>query len=358
MRKLCAWMLAAILLLSIMTTALGEEPAKNTLELYGNVAAGETLTITAPYGGRLADFTLKAGDLVAKGDTLFTLETTKVYSPISGTVSGVFALPGDESAFVEGRYGAFLYIEPEARYTIEATTAQAYNENENKIIHIGEEVYLQGSTNKERTGLGRVTMAEGSRFTIEVLEDSLELGERVGIYRDESYDAKSRLGYGITARTSAIAISGAGSVLKVHATSGSQVKRGDLLLETVTGTLPGAAPVSETVEALSVGVITSVDALTGGNVAKDQTLATLAPLSSLEVQASINETDLPGIAVGDTVIIEVEGLPQDENLFEGVVSRISWMSTTTTGDAQYLLYADFEPSADVRIGMSVTLRFE
>lgn len=38
--------------------------------------------ITAPYSGVLLPFDLESGDPVSKGDTLFALDTVKVYAPV------------------------------------------------------------------------------------------------------------------------------------------------------------------------------------------------------------------------------------------------------------------------------------
>ena len=76
----------AALLLGLMlcfSTALAQE---DTLILTAVVEGRETLALKAHASGELLPFTVRTGDAVSAGETLFTVEPVKVYAPIDGTV--------------------------------------------------------------------------------------------------------------------------------------------------------------------------------------------------------------------------------------------------------------------------------
>ena len=57
----------------------------------GEVTAGTTQVIAAPYGGLVEDVRVRVGDSVKIGDPIATVETRKTYASTDGTVSGVCA---------------------------------------------------------------------------------------------------------------------------------------------------------------------------------------------------------------------------------------------------------------------------
>ena len=93
-----------------------------TLSLNGTVEAGTTVPVYAPIGGTVENVTVEAGMHVAAGDTLFSYRTEKTYASGDGTVTGVFAKAGDDAETVTEQYGADLYIEGTALYTVSART--------------------------------------------------------------------------------------------------------------------------------------------------------------------------------------------------------------------------------------------
>ena len=175
--------LVSALLVLVLGCALGasafaeETPAvsRAAFSIPGQVVAGESVSLTAPYGGKIMDHTARVGDVLQPGQTVFSIETTKVYAPCDGTIGGVRALLGDEAGFVQQQYGALMYLEPANLLRIDTTTAEAYDSNENKLIRVGEIVYLQSSNAKARTGVGRVTMVDGRNFSVEVIEGNLRV---------------------------------------------------------------------------------------------------------------------------------------------------------------------------------------
>ena len=165
----------------------------------GEVTAGTTQVIAAPYGGLVEDVRVRVGDSVKIGDPIATVETSKTYASTDGTVSGVFAREGDSADGVKTQYGALVYIEPINRYTLECSTEKGYNSSENRYIHIGESVFLKCTKDGSHQGRGVVTgldEKEDNKFTVEVTGGEFYMGETVDIYRSEDYASASRIGRG------------------------------------------------------------------------------------------------------------------------------------------------------------------
>lgn len=134
-----------------------------------------------------------------------------------------------------------LFIEPTNKYAIAASTEKAYNRSENKFIHVGETVYLKCTSDGSHRGTGVVTgMAKRPASTTwRSPGGEFYIAETVSIYRRSDYAESSRIGRGTVAAAKVVAIKGSGSILKMHVENGDFVERGELLFETVTGTLDG-----------------------------------------------------------------------------------------------------------------------
>lgn len=357
MKKTIAILLA--LCLAAASAAALAEAAPETAGYSGTVAYRKALTVTAPFGGTLLDYDLRVGDAVAAGQPLFTLDTTKVYAPINGTVHGLMAQTGDEAATVQARYGALLSLEPTGRYTISATTNNAYNNsdmnNVNRYLTVGETVYLLSSDDDERTGTGVITAVDGRSFTVEVLQSNLNVEEKVSIYRDAEHSTKQRLAtYAKVEQAAATQITAEGSVLRVAVANGQTVKRGDLLLETVTGTLAGLAAVDAGVAAPADGVLLSLPHAAGDTVQQDAVLATMYAKSDIWVTFDVDEGDLGTVMEGMRVRVVADAQP-DWPAAEGTVTAISQMSAQGDGDATYTAYVTLDDVGALRVGMNVSV---
>ncbi len=355
MKKPFAMLLAAALLLP--GAALCETMFS------GEVTAGQKQVIAAPYGGIVQDVAVRVGDSVDIGDRIATVATTKVYAMTEGTISGVFANEGDAAADVKERYGALCYIEPINRFTLSASTEKAYNSSENRYIHIGETVYLSCTKDGSHQGRGIVTAVDKedeSKFTVEVTGGEFYMGESVGVFRDAAYATESRIGRGDVGRTAPVAVTGEGSVLRMHVRAGDKVERGELLFETVSGTLDGLYAPDKQVVSDTAGVIASVDAGNGTSVEKGTKIATIYPEERMQVRMEISEADLPDVRVGGKASIEFNWDADSGKRYEGTIASISYLSEKAEGSAasqgaNYVAYIDFEPDETVRIGMTVVV---
>ena len=204
MKKILAMMLALLMLPTLVL-------AETTFD--GKVVAGDAVSVTAPFGGTVSNFRLRAGSRINVGDAVATINTTKVYAPADGTIAGVFAQTGDSVDDVKNRWGAVMYIMPTRKYTITADIEKAYNSSETKYVNIGETVYIACTAASDHTAVGIVTAASGNTYTVETTSGTLMMEETVNIYRTADLAAKSRIGRGTVCRTQEISVGGSGSIL-------------------------------------------------------------------------------------------------------------------------------------------------
>ncbi len=298
-------LLAMVLALTMALGACVCAKADVALSYQGVVVAGETIPVTAAFGGRVSGLKLRKGDLIEKGDVIAEIATTLNYAPLEGTVTGIYAAEGDDAEAIAGRYGAVMYIEPTNRYTIKATTEKAYNKSENKYIHLGEKVYLSCTADGTHQGTGMVAGLTEEGYTVEVTGGEFYMGETVGIYRESGYAAESRIGRGTVGRTQPVAVKGSGSVLKLHVENGDFVERGELLFETVDGLLDGLYAPDGRVIAPVTGVVASVDTASGESVTKGASVAKIYPTESMQIELAIPEAALFELSEGETVKIEL-----------------------------------------------------
>ena len=345
---------------SLLVLALALTPfaafAETTFD--GSVVAGEAVSVTAPFGGTVTALTLKEGAEIGLGDTICTLETTKVYAPHDGVVSGVFGQPGDAVDTVTQRYGAVLYIAPTEKYTISASISKAYNSSETRYVTMGEKVYISCTADGAHTAEGIITAASGTSYTVETTSGELLMEETVYIYRDEALTASSRLGRGTVSRTAETAVSGTGSIVKLHVQDGETVQRGQLLFETVTGSLDGLYAMSNEIVSEVSGIVAQLNVSAGATVNKGDVLLTVYPKDALQVEISIDEYDLADIAEGDEVTLVFSWDESNQEKLVGTVDMISHVSSSTSGDAAYKAYVSFTPPAQTRLGMTVVVTKE
>jgi multidrug resistance efflux pump len=334
-------------------------------ELEGNVVAGDTIPVTAPYGGTISSISLREGALISVGDTVATMQTTKVLAPEDGTVRGVFSQEGDTLDKT-----TVLYIAPVSKYTIACTIEKAYNAIDTKYVKIGETVYINNKRDGTYKAEGIITAVSGSGYTVQTTAGELYMEDTVYIYRDEDYSAESRIGSGTVGRTAELAITGSGSLLKLYVEDGEEVERGQLLFETVEGTLDALGEYSDVVTSDVSGVIAKINVTAGQKVSKGDVLLTVYQQDSYQIEFSIDEDLLSVVHVGDTVNIVFNWNEETGNVIQGTVTGISYISessaSTTTGQSgsdttsetsatKYTGYIAFQADDTVRLGMSVTV---
>ena len=342
--------LTVSLTLAAALLAAGTACAQEAIVLDGEIRAGVTRTIAAPYSGMVGDFAVSAGDELHAGDVLFTVDAQDVTADFDGTVTAVFAQSGDSAEVMQEYYGALLYIERDVLYTGACTTSGAASDNENKLVHPGEEVYIRSSNDTKRKGTGRVLGVQGSSYTIEVMRsDDLRVNESIKVYRESDYDSDSCIGSGKLSRVDPVAVTAEGYVLGVDVQPGQRVQHGERLLRAVPDKPEVREGGSGDVAMPEDGVLLDVSAQSGVRAAKDDVLATYCPAGAMELVCSVDENDLAGLAVGMEASTVLDGAPD-----EVIRARLVRIARTANDRGEYDVTFSLEESEAMRVGMSAT----
>ena len=344
MKKLLALLLAVLML---PAAAMADE----TVTANAVAESDAVHQIVAPYSGVLKPFDWETGDVIEAGEVLLEMDTIKVYAPVDGTVRAMFAEQGDQAANVMNQYGMLAAIEKKRPMIINATTSGAYNKEENRLIHVGEHVYLKETSDQDNQGTGRVIAVDSAGYVVEVTGGVFEDDISVGVYRDSNCGSKSSIGSGRTDITFEVPVSGSGYVLSAAVLEGDIVQKGDLLYELAAqdaeNTLQSAeltAPVQGAVEL----AVTS-----GMQVYKGQLLARVHDLSAINVVASVDEMDLDCIAVGESVTIVFDRYPQET--VNGAVTAISRIGTPKQNATYYDVTISVTTNLEVLPGMNAVV---
>lgn len=349
MKKMMMALVCAASMLMLCSGALADEGIK----IDGKIEAARTQTILAPYSGVVGDFTVRAGDQLGAGETLFAIRSTSVYADFDGTVTGLFAEPGDSTASVQDRYGALCYLERAQLYTADCTTTGAHSDNENRIIHVGEIVYIRSTSNNDRKGQARVTGVSGSSYTLEVTsEKDMRLNEQFKVYRDDGFASSSCIGTGKLRRIEPAAVTADGYVLGVYVAEGQRVSRGDLLFSIVPDALDGMQGGDGSVTMPQDGVVLSVLAESGAQIAKDAPMATYCPQSAVQLVCPVDEEDLEHVRIGAQVQVTLDAFRDAP--FAGTILKIASASSQEGTGTSFDVTIGLEENENVRIGMNAT----
>lgn len=337
MNRLLALLLAALMLpaVSMADTDLSGYAIAN-----GVVSAVEDMDVTASYSGTLLPFSLEAGDVVKQGENLFSLMTTTLYATEDGTVEHVFAKAGDDAAALTARFGGLVAIEPIQTLQIAASINGGYNAAENKYLHVGETLYFRSTQGDHEKGHGLVSMVSGDSYMVDILDGEFKMGEQLTLYRDDDYSQKECVGKGNVIRRNPLLCHGQGRVSDVLVSAGDAVSAGTPLVTLMGPDADyGASPVL-TAPADAVAAAVMVGA--GQQVWKGQVLAKLYLTGALEIVAEVDEVDLQGLRVGDSVYVTLDTEP--DRVINGAVTRISGMGVTRQNAAYYTVHVSIHDS--------------
>lgn len=345
--------LCTALLLAI-TPAMAQE---NSLILSAAVEAIQTVALKAPASGELSPFTVRTGDKVSTDETLFTVEPVKVYTPIDGTVSGVFAEAGDIASGVTGRYGAILYIDYEERWQLQGSTRNGTDRAENRDLYIGQQVYLR-SNNEENTADGVITAIDSAsgNISIQVIGGDLKYNHTIRAFRTPDYDYNALITRGTLSAVAPAAISASGTMIEVAVSNGEKVRAGDYLFSYVPDEIDPerrGQPDATEAKATADWIVTGVNVQPGASVQKGQTLLTAIRQGDYELVAHAAEDEVHAIHVGDVFTASFEELNIDP--VEAIVTAVSPLGTISGDETTYAIRLSFPVPEGVWPGMHAVI---
>lgn len=341
--------LCTALLLAI-APAMAQE---NNLILSASVEAIQTVALKAPASGELSPFTVRTGDKVSTNETLFTVEPVKVYAPIDGTVSGVFAEAGDIASGVIGRYGAILYIDYEERWQLQGSTRTGTDRAENRDVRIGQQVWLR-SNNEENFADGVITAMDSATgsISVQVIGGDLKYNHTIRVYRTPDYDYNALIARGTLSTVAPAAVSASGTIMEVAVSNGEKVRAGDYLFSYVPDEIDPerrGQPDATEAKAAADWIITGVNVQPGASVQKGQTLLTAVRQGDYELVAHAAEDEVHAIHVGDGFTASFEELNIDP--VEAIVTAVSPLGTVSGDETTYAIRLFFPVPEEVWPGM-------
>lgn len=339
MKKALAWLLVSLMCL---TPALAE-----SISLEGTVVATRSSAVLSPSAGVVQDVLVQSGDRVTSGTEIATLMETVTYAEISGTVR-VCAEAGESAETVVSRNGAVVYIQPDALYTVSASTKNAYDQLENKIIELGEKVYVRSTSVTSRTGMGTVTAINDSSYTVELTQGNLAVSDSVYIYRSSDYDSTTRIGKGTATYCYPVAYSGTGTVSQILTEDGAYVRKGAPLFSTIAAGTAYSTDIRSTVS----GTVASIAAEPGTALEAGSLVATVYPDDAIRLEVLADEIDLRSLPLGQKVTLTfANGITA-----QGTVERISGVQHTSESEEDdtvyFPVYIAFQTEEQIACGMT------
>ena len=158
-------------------------------------------------------------------------------------------------------------------------------------------------------------------------------------------------------RRNPLAVTGSGSIVSYAVKSGDQVQRGDLLFETLDGSFDGFYMSGKEIYAGVSGTLAEIKVSAGSGVQKDSVCAIIYPSDSMRISAEVSQEDLDLLSVGDPVIIELTADEDAGTSYDGTVSMISRIASSSgnTESVTFTVYVDFTADSHVRYGMSAVV---
>ena len=145
----------------------------------------------------------------------------------------------------------------------------------------------------------------------------------------QNWAAVSRIGRASVSLKDPAAYTVEGLIAAFCVEDGAQVKKGDVLFETVSGSYPVDAASLAQVTAPVSGMVSSVSLNRGSTVPSGTAVAEIYPDELLRIEASVPESDLSLFTVGREVSVELNYLDNGEYTVPGVIEKVSHIGTAS-----------------------------
>ena len=344
---MAALQLAAVISVSASADAVSIEDLSGYSVANGNVAAASFTDLTAPYSGTLKTFDLSAGDSVEEGDILFEMLTSELIAPEDGTVKYIFASEGDSADSAVLSYGSLAAIEPAREKRLNCTYENAYDDEKNKKVHVGDILYFRDGAEK---GTCMVVSVSGDTYIAEILTGSFKVKDSFSLYRFEDRSSESKTGTGRVFIRDDIQLQASGRVAEIKAAAGTAVKKGDVVLTLMSA--DASADASPYIRAENDGTVGQIFVSPGQQVWKGEVLARVYDKGDYEITADIDEIDAAVLCVGDRLYYTLD--TEENRIYIGTVTEISEFGVTKQNAAYYTVHLAVQ-ERDLMLGQSASV---
>ncbi len=356
LQTLCLLMALLLAGLPICSPALAQAPAAPAgFSAKGIIQAPDAITLFAPMGGQVGDFSWQPGDRVQADEPALSLSPAMITAAGDGHIAGLQAQAGDMAAAVMGRYGALAYIKPLNSWRIEATISSTADTVKNRDIAIGQSLRVQHGTGDDKVrGEALVVALSGKALVLEMPLGDFELEDDVKLYLPDSKDnaRADYVGSGLVSRPAALPVGGEGIIAAVLVSEGDEVSRGQplMLLDSATARYTKDSQAEPEIHFAQDGVIGEVYIRPGQFVQQGQALMSILPQENLEAALEVDELDIARVRVGDSIRVSVDAYDGERS---GTVKRIMPLGQVVLDTTKFIGSVAFESSDDLLIGMHV-----
>ena len=357
----------------------------------GTLAAGGTVTETAPVDLEIAEVLVKAGQAVKAGDALAKVDTDTLgeqaaalqeqidaidvelaqlavsessakalTTTVSGRVKQILCSVGDGAGDVTDQAGGLIMLSTDGRMKLNATLTGTVE------IGVTVKVKTGGST---YTGLVEDIADDKKTCVVTLTDNGPKLGASATVYNTSGAKVGSgtlevNRPYYVTATS--------GSVSKIYVSLNQKVD-GRTSLVYLVG-IPMAESYEEktatrqelaeslaeitglektaTLTAGQDGTVQAVQAAAGQAVKAGDGLVTMLTGGATKLEVSVDELDINSISVGQTASIAIDAFT--DKAFEGTVDSVSQIGSTSNGVTTYKVTIKMAEDSALKVGMNAT----
>lgn len=353
MHKRAFALLLCLLTAALPLSGLAESAEGSGFSAKGLIEGPRPLTLQAPVGGRVEDFSWQAGDRAAQDELALSLLPALLYAPSDGVVAALRARPGDLAQNVAAQFGALCYIDRDHLWQIDGLITSSSGDEETRDVRIGQVLRVQHGTGDSKVkGTGTVIAREGSRFVLELDRGDFELEDSVNIYLGSSKDnaRADQIGTGKIRRAEQLPLMGEGMVAAVLVSQGDQVRRGQplMILDSADARYDQEQQISPELRFPKPGIIAEVLTAPGMYVRQGQALMSLIPDGELEASVEVDELDIARVRVGDSVRVTVDAYAGER---QGTVLEIKPLGAVVLDSTKFIVKIALDRTDDLLIGM-------
>lgn len=305
------------------------------------------LNVLAPFNGTVTGVTLKTGDTVNKGATLFTISDQskiKVTVPFSSSVIQNISIGSKAQVYLQNQMQSIEGI---------VTFKGSYDSGTNSgVSNIGVEILIDNPGG----------IKEGTKA-------SAEISTTNGTFMSSDYGTVS------FASTQQVKSDAGGTVGVINVKEGQQVAQGDLLITLSNDDLLVTKESNNTklidyrnqlenankelanckVYAPINGVIVSLSVKEGDAIKVAQSTGAIYDMTQMECTVPVDELDIAKVKAGQTAKIIVDALTQTQQKpLTGTISKVAILGTSTNGVTTYPVTISIPNTEGIKQGMNIS----